>query len=110
MDTGAEVGHQISERAGLPTFVKGFERLGDAVGGGRDLVGVDSVPFPAVFGTGKGRIPENQGLSTDQPFLPVVNLCQRPFKIGVYGRAWPEGCTTNYVHFRPILTRYTPLI
>ena len=39
----AEVGHQIAERAGLPAFVERVEALRHAIGGGRDLIGVDRV-------------------------------------------------------------------
>ena len=49
MDAGTEIGHQIAERAGLPAFVERLEALGHAIGGGRDLIGVDRVEllFPA---------------------------------------------------------------
>ena len=57
MDPLAEVRHQVAERARLPALVEGLEALGDAVGGGRDLVGVDGIQLPA----GSVRVPEDQG-------------------------------------------------
>ena len=39
----AEIGHQVAERARLPPLVEGLEALRDAVGGRRDLIGVDGV-------------------------------------------------------------------
>ncbi len=71
MDAGAKVRHQVAKRASLPSLVERFERFGHAVGGRRDLVGVDGVALPAVLGAGKGRIPENQGLATDEAFLRI---------------------------------------
>ena len=38
-----EVGHQIAERPGLPPLIQRLEALGNAVGGGRNLVRVDGV-------------------------------------------------------------------
>src|SRR5215203_354987 len=98
MNAGTEIGHQIAEGANLPSFIEGFKRLGHAVGGRRDLVGVDGVPLLAVLSTGKGRIPEDQRLAKDQPFLFSNGFCRMPVEDSVYSRAWPERCTTNYVH------------
>ncbi len=98
MDACAEVGHQIAKGAGLPTLVKSVERLGHAIGGGCDLVGVDGVAFLPVLRTGEGRIPENQRLATDEPLLRQVRLSRRGFGDITHSRTWPEGCTTNYVH------------
>ena len=44
---GAEVRHQVAERARLPALVERLEALGHAVGGRRDLIGVDGVEFLA---------------------------------------------------------------
>ena len=58
----AEVGHQVAERAGLPALVERLEALGHAVGGGRDLVGVDGIELlPRDF-----RVPEDQRLAADE--------------------------------------------
>ena len=38
-----EVGHQVAERPGLPPLIQRLEALGNAVGGGRNLVGVNGV-------------------------------------------------------------------
>src|SRR5881275_2445472 len=43
VDALAEVGHQVAEGAGLPPLVERLEALGDAVGGRRDLIGIDRV-------------------------------------------------------------------
>ena len=43
MDARAEIGHQVAERAGLPALVERVEALGHAIGGGRNLIGVDGV-------------------------------------------------------------------
>ena len=54
----AKVRHQVAERAALPALVEGLETLRDAVGGRRDLIGVDGVEL-----LGAGRrlgIPEDQ--------------------------------------------------
>ena len=43
MDARAKVWHQIAERARLPSLVERVEALGHAIGGRRDLIGVDRV-------------------------------------------------------------------
>ncbi|OLE15390.1 MAG: hypothetical protein AUI36_38110 [Cyanobacteria bacterium 13_1_40CM_2_61_4] len=58
----AEVGHEVAERAPLPALVQGVEALRDAVGGRRDLVGVDGIELPP---RGLG-VPEDQRAPTDQ--------------------------------------------
>ena len=110
MDPGAKVRHQVAEGASLPPLVERLESFGDAVCGRRDLVGIDSVQLLAVLGPGEGRIPENQGLATDRAIARIgVN---RPDPVGqtVNLNVWPQGCTTDPVHFRPILARYAGLI
>src|SRR5262249_26996230 len=56
VDAGAEVGHQVAERARLPALVQRLEALRHAVGGGRDLVGVDRVQLLPR----RTRIPEHE--------------------------------------------------
>ena len=63
VDPLAEVRHQVAERAGLPALVERVEALGDAVGGGSDLVGVDRVALPAR----PGGVPEDQGAAAHGP-------------------------------------------
>jgi len=110
MDPGAKVRHQVAKRPGLPSLIKGLERFRDAVRGWGDLVGIDSVQLLAVLGTRKGRIPKNQGPSTDEALVhiryPILIRCRQAANLNV----WPEGCTTDRVHFWPILARYTGLI
>ena len=43
VDARAEVGHQVAERSRLPALVERLEALRHAVGGRRDLIGVDGV-------------------------------------------------------------------
>ena len=50
MHAGAEVGHQVAERSGLPALVERLEALGDAVGRRRDLIGVDRVELLRLSG------------------------------------------------------------
>src|SRR4030095_6970556 len=59
VDSLAEVGHQVAEGAGLPSFVESFEAFRDAVGGRRDLVRVDRVAFLARH----GGIPKDERLA-----------------------------------------------
>ncbi len=58
----AEVGHEVAEGARLPPLVERLEALGDAVGGRRDLVGVDRVELFA----GDLRVPEDERLAADR--------------------------------------------
>src|SRR5581483_8424511 len=63
MDALAEVGHQIAERSGLPALVERVEALGYAVGGRRNLIGVDGVElFPAAENL---QVPEDERLAAD---------------------------------------------
>ena len=62
MDAGPEVGHEVSEGPRLPAFIESLEALRDAVGGRRDLVGVDRVEFSA----GGLRVPEDERLAADR--------------------------------------------
>ena len=55
----AEVRHQISERTGLPALVERLEALRHAVGGRRDLIGVDRVELLRA-----GRAPSDPRRST----------------------------------------------
>ena len=62
MHAGAKVGHQVAERAGLPTLVERVEAFRHAVGGGRDLIGIDRVAlFRRVL-----RIPDDQRAAANQ--------------------------------------------
>ena len=63
MHAGAEVGHQVAERPRLPALVERLEALRHAVGGRRDLVGIDGVELLA----GSLGIPDDQGLAADDP-------------------------------------------
>ena len=58
MHARAEVRHQVAERAGLPALVERLEALGHAVGGRRDLIGVDRVEL--LRARRRLRIPEDQ--------------------------------------------------
>jgi hypothetical protein len=69
VDASAEIGHQISKRAGLPTLVERGEALGYAVGRRRNLVGVDRVQFFV----GLAGIPENQRTSAYEVSLGRID-------------------------------------
>ena len=56
VNAGAEVRHQVAERAGLPTLVKRGEALRNTVGRRRNLIGVDGVELLA----GDVRVPEDE--------------------------------------------------
>ena len=59
---GGEIRHQVEKRPDFPALVERVQTLGNAVGGGCDLVGIDGVPFsPGFF-----RIPEYEGFSGDR--------------------------------------------
>ncbi len=58
---GAEVGHQVAERPGLPALVQRVEALGHAVGRGRDLVGVDGVELLPGLRSGPRRSAPRRG-------------------------------------------------
>jgi hypothetical protein len=74
VDPLPEVGHQVAERTGLPAFVEGLECLRHAVGGRRDLVGVDGIALPAR----PRRVPGAQGLATDETGRqPIMVVRQR---------------------------------
>jgi hypothetical protein len=62
MHPGAEIGHQMAEGTGLPALVQRLEALGDAVGRGGDLVGVDRVQLLP----GRARIPEDERGPADE--------------------------------------------
>src|SRR5262245_38212380 len=98
MDAGAEIGHQVTEGAGFPPFVEGFERLRYAVRGRSDLVGIDGVALPAVFRAWESGVPSGQRLATDEVFLHGCYI-RRTFLLSLpFCPAWPQGCATNYVH------------
>jgi hypothetical protein len=59
----AEIGHQVAERSALPPLVEGLEALGDAVGGGRNLIGVDRVELLLL--PGHLEVPENERRAAD---------------------------------------------
>ena len=67
VDALPEVGHQVTEGAGLPALVERLQALGHTVRGRSDLVGVDRIALLA----GNGRIPEDQGPAAD----PVCLRC-----------------------------------
>ena len=97
MDARPEVGHQVAERAGLPPFVQRLERLGDAVGGRRDLIGVDGVQFlsfPRHF-----QVPEDQRPAADDAVTAdgVSGRRGRSLK-GLEACAGLETCRPNRVH------------
>src|SRR5262245_13970406 len=110
MNAGAEIGHQVAEGAGLPPFVESLERLRHAIGGRGDLVGVDRVALPAELRAWESRVPKDQCLAMDEALLHGRYIGRRLFLLIDNSRAWPEGCTLNYVHFRPILACYMALI
>ena len=56
---GAEVRHQVAERSGLPALIQRLEAFGHAIGGRRDLVGVDGIELLARH----LRVPEHQRLA-----------------------------------------------
>jgi hypothetical protein len=62
MDATPEIGNEMAERTRFPALVERFEALGDAVGGRRDLVGVDRVKLAARV----LRVPEDQGAPADR--------------------------------------------
>ena len=63
MDAGAEVGHQIAERAGLPPLIEGLEALGHAIRGRCDLIRVDGVQL--LFLSEDLQVPENERLAAN---------------------------------------------
>jgi hypothetical protein len=63
---GAEVGHQIAERSRLPALVERVEAFRHAVGGRRDLIGVDRVELLLL--SEDLQIPEDERLAAnDRP-------------------------------------------
>ena len=63
VDPPSELGHQEAEGALLPILVERLEALRHAVPGRRDLVGIDRVELSP----GLLRVPEDEGLSADEP-------------------------------------------
>src|SRR5262249_4507779 len=62
MHPPSEIGHEVTERARLPAFVQSLQTLGDAILGGRDLIGVDRVQLlPWALGD-----PDDQGAPADR--------------------------------------------
>ena len=80
MDPLAEVGHEVAEGPRLPALVESREALGDAIGGGSDLVCVDRVALLA----GRVGVPEDQGLAADHALA-------RGLFAGGESRQVPEG-------------------
>jgi hypothetical protein len=66
VDARAEIRHQVAERSRLPPFVERLEALRHAVGGRRDLIGIDGV---ALLWRRALRVPEDEGASADQPVV-----------------------------------------
>ena len=64
MHARAEVRHEIAERARLPALVERVEALRHAIGGRRDLIGVDRVEL--LRAGRRLRIPENQRATAHQ--------------------------------------------
>ena len=63
----AEVRHQVAERSRLPALVERLEALGHAVGGRRDLIGVDGVELLRELCAREAhRIPEDERASGDR--------------------------------------------
>ena len=60
---GAEIRHQVAERARLPALVERVEALRYAVGGGRDLIRVNGVELLLL--SWHLEVPENQGFAAD---------------------------------------------
>jgi len=63
MNACAKVGHQVAERARLPAFVQRLEALGHAVGGRRDLIGIDRVELLLL--ARDFQIPDDQRAAAD---------------------------------------------
>ncbi len=59
----AEIGHQVAERSRLPALVERIEALRDAVGGRRDLIGIDRVELLLL--PEDLQIPEDERLAAD---------------------------------------------
>ncbi len=98
MHARAKVGHQVAEGPGFPAFVEGLETLGDAVGGRRDLVGIDRVALPREAGAGKGhRVPEDERLAANEGSL-AGNLARGGFRQGVEADSGLQPGGLNRVH------------
>ena len=62
MHAGAEIRHQVAERSGLPALVERVEAFRHAIGGRRDLIGIDRVELLRRI----LRVPEDQGAAADR--------------------------------------------
>src|SRR5437667_592800 len=60
----AEIGHEVAERSGFPALVERLEAFRHAVGGRRDLIGVDGVKL--LFPAGDFQIPEDERLPANR--------------------------------------------
>ena len=62
-----KIGHQVTERAGLPSLIQRVEALGHTVGRRCDLIGIDGVELAAVARSGQLGIPEDECPAANQP-------------------------------------------